>query len=126
MQIASTFPALPKAPTAPLFPVVPAKFPVLWLAERILLAGDVESNPGPTSMCAARPHAGAGASVHVLNHTATPTQRSTPTQANNRKLATTPKTHHTTQSKHHEQQAYPYYNGITNKQEEHTQHNQTS
>ena len=67
--------------------------------------------------CATRLHAGAGASAHVLYHTATPTQHSTPTtQANNRKLATTPKntphpkTHHTTQSKHHEQQAYPYYN----------------
>ena len=28
-----------------------------------------------------------------------------------------PKAHHITQSNHHKQQAYPYYNGITNKQE---------
>ena len=69
---------------------------VLWLAKQnLLLAGDVESNPGPTLVCAARPHAGAGASAHVLNHTTTPTQHSTLTQANNSKLA--PKTHHTTQ-----------------------------
>ena len=66
MQIVSTPPALPKAPTAPLFSVVPAKFLVLWLEERILLSGDVESNPGSTSVCAARPHAGAGAIVHMF------------------------------------------------------------
>ena len=73
MQIASTLPVLPKAPRVPLFSVVPAKFPVLWLAERILMAGDVESNPGPTSVCAVMPHAyaGAGASAHVLKHTNT-------------------------------------------------------
>ena len=37
MQIVSTLPALPKAPTVPFFFVLPAKFPVLWLAKRILL-----------------------------------------------------------------------------------------
>ena len=48
MQIVSTLPALPKAPTVPLFSVLSAKFPILWLAKRILLlAGDVELNPGP-------------------------------------------------------------------------------
>ena len=100
-------PALSKAPIVPLFSVLVVKFLALWLERRyLLLARDVDSNPGPTSVCVARPHAGAGASAHVLNHTTTPTQHSTPTQANNKKLATT---HHTTQSKHHKQQAYPYY-----------------
>ena len=54
--------------------------------------------------------------VHVF-WTTTLTQHSTPTQANNRKQQQHPKTHHTTQSKHHKQKAYPYYiNGITYKQ----------
>ena len=72
MQIVSTLSAVPKAPTAPLLSVMPAKFQVLWLAKRILLAGDVESNSGPTSVCVARPHAGAVARAHVLNHTTSP------------------------------------------------------
>ena len=36
MQIVSTLPALPKAPTVLFFFVLSAKFPVLWLAKRIL------------------------------------------------------------------------------------------
>ena len=51
MQIV-TLPALLKTPTMPFFFVLPDKFPVLWLAKRILLlAGDVESNSGLTSVC---------------------------------------------------------------------------
>ena len=46
MQITSTTPALPKAPTTQPFSVVPAKFPVLAGANT--LAGDVVSNPGGT------------------------------------------------------------------------------
>ena len=47
MQIVSTYPASPEA-RPPIFfwgsqPCVPAA----WLAERLLLAGDIESNPGP-------------------------------------------------------------------------------
>ena len=76
------------------------------------------SNPGPTSMCAARPHAGAGASVHVLNHTATPTQHSTPTLANNRKLATTPKKNPQTPQATAISVLQLNINSITNKQDE--------
>ena len=83
MQIVSTLTTLPTAPTVALFSVVPAKFPYLWLAERILLAGDAKSNPGPTLVGAARPHA--GASAHVLNHTTLPTKHTTLSQANNTK-----------------------------------------
>ena len=94
IQIVSNLPALAKAPTVPLFSVMPAKFPVLWLAKRIvLLAVDVESNPGLTLVCSARPHAGAGASAHVLNHTTshnTHTSKQHKTRTNTQKHATQP------------------------------------
>ena len=89
MPIVSPLPVLPKAPTAPLFFCLADQILVLWLTKQILLlAVDIESNPGPTLVCAAKLHAGAGASVHVLNHTTTPTQYSSATQARNTKLAT--------------------------------------
>ena len=112
------------------FSIVSTKFPFLWLAERILLAGVVESNPGPTSVCAATPHAGAGASAHVLKHITSPTKHTTPTQANNTKLAPTPKNTLNNPIKTPRATGINILqvntNSITNKQEELKQHNQIS
>ena len=46
LQIVSTYPASPEA-RPPSFLGKPACVPATWLAERLLLAGDIESNPGP-------------------------------------------------------------------------------
>ena len=46
VQIESTYPASPEA-RPPSFLGSQPCVPVAWLAERLLLAGDIESNPGP-------------------------------------------------------------------------------
>ena len=46
VQIVSTYPASPKAQPPSFWGSQPC-VPVAWLAERLLLAGDIESNPGP-------------------------------------------------------------------------------
>ena len=74
------------------------------------------SNPDQTSLCAARPHAGAGASAHVLNHISNKIHKQATQNSHQH-----PKTHYTTQSKHHEQHAYPYYKRSSNTL--HTQQN---
>ena len=97
------FTCLTKGPTVPFNFVLPANFPVQWHGWQSEFYFQRESNPGPTSVCATKPHGGAGASAHVLNHTTSPTKHTTQDSHLH------PKTHHTTQSKHHEQHAYPYY-----------------
>ena len=79
-------------------------------------AGDVESHPSPISVCEARPHTGAGASAHVLNHN---------TQHPHQQIQ---KTYTNTQNTPHNPIKTPQatgisilqvnINGITNKQEE--------
>ena len=85
MQIVSTLPVLSKAPTVQLFSDGQVSRPV---------AGKAKSTFGGRRQVQSRPDIGVCSrcySAHVLNHTATPTQHSTFTQANNRKLAPTPK-----------------------------------
>ena len=95
-----------------------ANIQYLWLTERVLLT----SSRIQTSVCVARPHAGTGASAHVLNHTTSPTKHTTPTQANYAKFAPTPKNTPHNPIKTTRATGISILqvniNGITNKQEE--------